>query len=133
MKAQDALAGTLDHSLDLVLRRSRASDWLRWVAASVRLLLGDVGGRRRGVFFRPEARGRGVAAALVARVCTEVRAGGGVFLRGSHDQALAPFHEQVVNSWPLRETSLSAIAHPRRGGAPEVTDRLVPSRSERVA
>jgi GNAT superfamily N-acetyltransferase len=66
-----------------------------------------------GLFVRPEARGRGVAAALVAQVCTEVRAGGGVFLRGTYDPALARLYERAVNAWPVREAYLSASAFAR--------------------
>jgi GNAT superfamily N-acetyltransferase len=71
------------------------------------------GADAEGLFVRREARGRGVAAALVARVCAEVRAGGGVFLRGTYHDVLAPLYERSASSWPVREAYLSASAFAR--------------------
>ena len=68
------------------------------------------GGDLEGLFVRPEARGRGVAAALVARICADVRAQGGVFLRGTYGDDLAPLYERSVFSWPVREAYLAASA-----------------------
>ena len=66
-----------------------------------------------GLFVRPEARGRGVAVALLAQVCADVRASGGVYLHATYGAAVAPFYEQVVTGWDVRETYLSETSFAR--------------------
>jgi len=68
------------------------------------------GGDAEGLFVRAESRGCGIGVLLLAKVCAEVRAAGGTYLRGTYGDAVAPFYERVVSSWPVRETHLSATA-----------------------
>jgi GNAT superfamily N-acetyltransferase len=80
------------------------------------------GGDVEGLFVRAERRGRGIGVQLLARVCAEVRAAGGTYLRGTYSDALAPFYERVVTSWPVRETYLAASAFDRLA---DVADRPI--------
>lgn len=66
------------------------------------------GGSADGLYVRREARGRGIAVALLAQVCADVRAWGGAYLQGTYGEQVAPFYERVVKSWRVRETYLSA-------------------------
>jgi GNAT superfamily N-acetyltransferase len=66
-----------------------------------------------GLFVRPEARGRGVALALIAAVCAEVRGAGGQFLRLSYGDKQARFYERFIAGGPVREGHLSQAAFDR--------------------
>lgn len=68
------------------------------------------GGVSVGLFVRPEYRGRGVAACLVASVCQGIRTEGGGFLRATYDDNLSRFYERVAVGRPIRECHLSAQA-----------------------
>ncbi len=46
------------------------------------------GGHGEWLFVRPEARGSGIVAAIVAQMCADIARAGGEFLRGSPDDAV---------------------------------------------
>jgi ribosomal protein S18 acetylase RimI-like enzyme len=72
------------------------------------------GGKAEWLYVRPEARGRAVAAMLVAEVCAQVRAAGGKFLyAGSNEPEVTALYDRVAISWPQREHGLSAEAFQR--------------------
>ncbi|HSK02484.1 MAG TPA: GNAT family N-acetyltransferase [Kofleriaceae bacterium] len=71
------------------------------------------GGEAEGLFVRAEERGRAVAVGLVAAVCADIRAHGGVFLRATYNEALAPFYERVAVGVHLKECHLSQAAFQR--------------------
>jgi GNAT superfamily N-acetyltransferase len=69
------------------------------------------GGEVAWLYVRPETRGLGVAAAIVAEICCRVRRAGGQLLRGTADQAVnSALYERVARGWPSREAYLSAEA-----------------------
>ena len=69
------------------------------------------GGEMEWLFVRPEARGRGVPAALVAQVCAEIRASGGEFLKGAAEaDDTRSLYERIAIGWPARTVYLSAEA-----------------------
>lgn len=45
-----------------------------------------LGGHGEWLYVKPEWRGRGIAAAIVAELCAQIRAAGGEFLRGGGDE-----------------------------------------------
>jgi len=72
---------------------------------------GMYGAHAEWLYVRPEFRGRGVAAAIIARICAQVHAAGGEFLRGGADDAeVAALYERVAMGWPARQCYLSAEA-----------------------
>ena len=75
---------------------------------------GAFGGKAEWLYVRPEARGRAIAAMLVAEVCARVRRGGGEFIyAGSGEPAVTKLYDRVTHSWPQREHALSAEAFQR--------------------
>ena len=69
------------------------------------------GGEMEWLFVRPEARGRGVPAALVAQVCREIRDAGGEFLKGAAEaDDTRSLYERIAIGWPARTVYLSAEA-----------------------
>jgi GNAT superfamily N-acetyltransferase len=68
------------------------------------------GGMVEWLYVRPEARGLGIAAALVAAICDDVRKNGGEFLHGGGDGDVARLYERVAQGWPTRSIYLSAEA-----------------------
>lgn len=72
---------------------------------------GTFGGEVGWLYVRPEARGLGISAAMVAEICREVRLAGGEFLHGGADgEKNAAFYERVAMGWAARTTYLSAEA-----------------------
>jgi len=69
------------------------------------------GGNVEWLYVRPEARGLGIPAAIVAEICKQVRLAGGELLRGGADGAeIAGLYERVAIGWPSRSCYLSAEA-----------------------
>ncbi len=54
------------------------------------------GGQAEFLYVRPDARGRGVALAIMTTVCSRVRASGGEFLYGSGNAETTPLYERVM-------------------------------------
>jgi GNAT superfamily N-acetyltransferase len=69
------------------------------------------GGYVEWLFVIPEVRGHGIAAAIMAEICCQVRLAGGEFLRGGADGAdIAALYERVAIGAPAHGFNLSASA-----------------------
>jgi GNAT superfamily N-acetyltransferase len=68
------------------------------------------GGKPEWLYVRPEARGTGISAALIAAICDDVRRAGGEYLSGSYSDDLAGLYERVAIGSPSRECHVSAEA-----------------------
>jgi GNAT superfamily N-acetyltransferase len=68
------------------------------------------GGEVADLYVTPAARGRGLAAQLVAFVCAELARGGGVFLRGAAVAGAAALYDRVAWGWDCREVILGGRA-----------------------
>lgn len=64
-------------------------------------------GKAEWLYVRPELRGLGIAAAIVAAICDDVRRCGGEFLYGGGDEEVSRLYERVAIGWPTRECSLA--------------------------
>ena len=63
------------------------------------------------LYVRPEYRGRGVVAAIIAEICAQAHRAGGEFLRaGADDAKVAALYERVAMGWPSRQCYVSAEA-----------------------
>jgi GNAT superfamily N-acetyltransferase len=62
-------------------------------------------------YVRPEFRGRGVVAAIAAKICADARRAGAEFMRGGADDGeVAALYERVARGWPARQCYVSAQA-----------------------
>jgi GNAT superfamily N-acetyltransferase len=69
------------------------------------------GGYVEWLFVIPELRGQGIAPAIIAEICCQVRLAGGEFLRGGADGAeIAALYERVAIGAPAYGFNLSASA-----------------------
>lgn len=68
------------------------------------------GGNVEWLYVRPEERGRGVVAAIVAEICAQVRRAGGEFLHGGGDDDVERLYERVAVGRRTNECHLSAEA-----------------------
>jgi GNAT superfamily N-acetyltransferase len=68
------------------------------------------GGNAEWLYVRPEHRGRGVVAAIVAEICAQVRAAGGEFLHGGGNREVEELYERVAMGWQAHECYVSAEA-----------------------
>jgi GNAT superfamily N-acetyltransferase len=68
------------------------------------------GGSVEWLYVRPEYRGSGIVAAIVARICAEVRAAGGEFLYGGGGDEVERLYERVAIGGPTNQCHLSAEA-----------------------
>lgn len=69
------------------------------------------GGRVEYLYVRPEARGLGIGAALIAAICDDIRRSGGVFLHGGADHPdIVRLYERVALGGPTFECHVSAEA-----------------------
>ena len=69
------------------------------------------GGDVEWLYVRPEARGLGISAAIVAEICRQVRLAGGEFLHGGADGAeIESLYERVAMGWPGHTCYVSAEA-----------------------
>ena len=63
------------------------------------------------LFVRPEARGLGIPAALMAQICREVRAAGGEFIKGAAESDKnAALYERAAVGWPARAINVGGEA-----------------------
>src|SRR6185369_9346629 len=68
------------------------------------------GGNVEWLYVRPEHRGSGVVAAIVAEICAEVRQAGGEFLYGGGGDEVERLYERVALGSPTNACHLSAEA-----------------------
>lgn len=89
------------------------------------------GGRPEYLYVRPQARGRGVAAAILTAICDDVRRSGGEYLWAAYDEAVARLYERVAIGSHGRECHLSGEAFQRMadlaGQSPRDIVRGLPS------
>ena len=71
------------------------------------------GGRPEYLYVRPEARGQGVAAAIIAAICDEVRRAGGEYLWAAYSADVASLYERFAIASDARECHLSGVAFQR--------------------
>ena len=68
------------------------------------------GGNVEWLYVRPEHRGSGVVAAIVAEISAQVRAAGGEFLHGGGSRDAEALYERVAMGWKAHECYVSAEA-----------------------
>ncbi len=69
------------------------------------------GGHIEWLYVRPEARGLGVPAAIVAEICRQVRLTGGELLRGGADSdQVASLYKRAAAGWPGHTINLGGEA-----------------------
>ena len=68
------------------------------------------GGNVEWLYVRPEHRGSGVAAAIVAEISSQVRRAGGEFLHGGGGRQVEALYERVAMGWKAHECYVSAEA-----------------------
>ena len=68
------------------------------------------GGDAIGLYINPQYRGQGIAAILVATMCSEIRDSGGKYLHAVYDDKLSRFYDRVAVGRPTQECHLSASA-----------------------
>jgi GNAT superfamily N-acetyltransferase len=67
------------------------------------------GGDISWLYVRPEARGLGIPAAIIAEICQQVRLAGGELIRGNAQEGSnAALYDRVARGWPSTEGYLSA-------------------------
>ena len=75
------------------------------------------GGDGLGLYVSPAYRGLGIAACIVAAICSEIREGGGHFLQASYGPSLASLYERVGVGATERSCHVSALAFERLAAA----------------
>ena len=68
------------------------------------------GGSVEWLYVRPQFRGSGIVAAIVAEICAQVRAAGGEFLYGGGGDEVERLYERVAIGGPTNQCHLSAEA-----------------------
>jgi GNAT superfamily N-acetyltransferase len=90
------------------------------------------GGNAEWLYVRPEARGRGIAAAIAAEICSQIRDAGGEFLHGGGDDEVSQFYERVAIGTPTNACHVSGEAFQvfadLAGASPRELARCLPSR-----
>lgn len=110
-RLQDAYFGThpVAHLL-VATRGGRVVGMVQWTRM-FDLFWSMFGGDVEWLYVRPEARGLGTVAVLMAEVCRHVRLAGGALLRGgAEDPKNSKLYERVAIGWPARACYLSGEA-----------------------
>jgi len=71
---------------------------------------GKFGATVEWFYVRPGSRGKGVSAAIVAEICSQVRRAGGEFLYGGGGDEVEALYERVAIGWPTNTCHVSAEA-----------------------
>jgi GNAT superfamily N-acetyltransferase len=91
------------------------------------------GGEAFGLYVKPSHRGTGIAVAIVAAICNEIRRHGGQFLQTSYSPELAPLYERVGVGRAERACHVSASAFQRladlAGKPPREIVRALPDKA----
>lgn len=116
--------------LVVATRNGRAIGMGQWTLV-YDMFWGMYGANAEWLYVRPEHRGTGVAAAIVAEICSQVRQAGGEFLHGGGDDNAERLYERVAIGGPTHECHLSAEAFQlladSAGLAPRQIVRRLPS------
>lgn len=93
---------------------------------------GWYGGEIEGLYVRPSVRGLGVAPAILAAMCADMRGQGARFAHSTYDDHLAAFYERVAVGSAQRSCFVSAKAFQvladLAGAPPRVIARSLPAR-----
>jgi GNAT superfamily N-acetyltransferase len=90
--------------------RGRIVGMAQWVRI-YDMFWASFGGDVSWLYVRPEGRGLGIPAALIAEICRQVRLAGGELIRGNAQEGSnAALYERVGRGWPSCEGYLSAEA-----------------------
>jgi GNAT superfamily N-acetyltransferase len=68
------------------------------------------GGNAEWLYVRPQFRGRGIVAAIIAGICAQIRQAGGEFLHGGGGDKVELLYERVAIGGPSHECHVSAKA-----------------------
>jgi GNAT superfamily N-acetyltransferase len=68
------------------------------------------GGEADGLYVKPRQRGLGIAPAIIAAMCADIRSEGGCFLRATYTHKVGRLYERVAVGTAQRECYLSATA-----------------------
>lgn len=93
----------------LAVRRGSTVGMGQWVRV-YDMFWAKYGGQIEWLYVRPEARGIGVSAAIVAAICAEVRDCGGEYLHASYGDALTNLYERIAIGSPSRTCHVSGEA-----------------------
>ena len=109
-KLREAYFGAVPVARLLVAtHRDRVIGMVKW-ALVYDMFWSMYGGNVEWLYVRPEHRGRGVVAAIVAEVCTQVRNAGGEFVHGGGNKDVERLYERVAMGWQAHECYVSAEA-----------------------
>ena len=118
-------------NLLVATRRERVVGMVQWTPI-FDMFWSMFGGHAEWLYVRPEVRGLGIAAALVAEACARVRRAGGEFLHGGGGEEVSRLYERVTIGWATRECYLSAEAFQAfadlAGAPPREVVRRLPAR-----
>jgi GNAT superfamily N-acetyltransferase len=95
--------------LVVATRDDRAIGMAQWTLI-YDMFWGMYGANAEWLYVRPEYRGSGVAVAIVAEICAQVRQCGGEFLHGGGDDEAERLYEHVAIGMPTHECHLSGEA-----------------------
>jgi hypothetical protein len=79
------------------------------------------GGNVEWLYVRPEHRGSGVVAAIIAGISAQVRDAGGEFLHGGGNRDVESLYERVAMGWRAHECYVSAEAFQALADLPSAT------------
>jgi GNAT superfamily N-acetyltransferase len=96
-------------SLVVATRKGRVIGMGQWTLI-YDMFWGMYGANVEWLYVRPEYRGHGVAVAIVAEICAQVRHAGGEFLRGGGDDEVERLYERVAIGRLTHECHVSAEA-----------------------
>jgi predicted N-acetyltransferase YhbS len=96
-------------NLVVAVREGRVIGMAQWTRI-YEMFWSMYGGNVEWLYVRPEHRGSGVVAAIVAEICAEVRQAGGEFLYGGGDDEVERLYERVALGGPTNACHLSAEA-----------------------
>lgn len=95
--------------LVIATRRGRAVGMVQWWRF-YDAFWAMYGARAEWLYVRPDVRGLGIAAALIAEVCAQARRAGAEFLQGGGSAEVSRLYEKVALGSLARECHLSAEA-----------------------
>jgi GNAT superfamily N-acetyltransferase len=90
----------------VAVRRQRIVGMGQWTRI-YDLFWAKYGGQMEWLYVRPDARGIGISAAIVAAICADIRRAGGEYLSASYGEGLAKLYERVAVGSPARSCHVS--------------------------
>jgi GNAT superfamily N-acetyltransferase len=112
-------------NLIVASRRNRIVGMGQWTLI-YDMFWGMYGANAEWLYVRPDSRGLGVAVAIIAEICAQVRCAGGEFLHGAADDTeVASLYERVAMGKPTRECYVSAEAFRALGELAGLSPRAI--------